>query len=34
MPMDWEAEREMARDVRENQELYEAFAATPDGDNE
>lgn len=28
--MNWESERDMARDVDENKELYEAFAATPD----
>lgn len=26
MPMDWEAERDMARDVEENEELYAALA--------
>jgi hypothetical protein len=26
MPMNWEAEKEMARDVEENGELYEALA--------
>lgn len=26
MGMDWEAERDMARDVEENEELYEALA--------
>lgn len=26
MPMDWETERDMARDVEENEELYEALA--------
>ena len=34
MPMNWEAEREMARDVQENEDLYQAFAATPDDDAE
>jgi len=27
--MNWEAERDMARDVEANQDLYEAFAASP-----
>ena len=31
MAMNWEAEREMARDVEENAEMYEALA---DGDSE
>jgi len=30
MPMNWEAEREMARDVEENAELYDALADDPD----
>jgi hypothetical protein len=30
--MNWEAERDMARDVRENKELYEALAASPEDD--
>jgi hypothetical protein len=32
MPMDWEAERDMARDVEENEELYQALADDPDGE--
>lgn len=30
MPVNWEAEREMARDVAENKELYKALADDPD----
>lgn len=30
MGMNWDTERDMARDVEANQELYEAFAASPD----
>jgi len=33
MSMDWESEREMSKDVRENEDLYEALAATPDEDD-
>ncbi len=32
MGMNWDAEREMSRDVKENKELYEAFAASPEDD--
>lgn len=32
--MNWDSERDMARDVKENEELYEAFAATPDDEDE
>ena len=32
MTMNWESERDMAQDVRENKELYEACAASPDDD--
>jgi hypothetical protein len=28
--MNWESERDMAKDVEENKELYEALAATPE----
>jgi len=34
MGMNWDAEQDMARDVRENKDLYEAFAATPDDTDE
>lgn len=30
MPVNREAQRNMDRDVEENKELYEAFAATPE----
>ena len=30
MPMNWDAEKEMARDVEENSELYEALAGDDD----
>ncbi len=30
MPMNWEAERDMARDVEENPELYQALADEDD----
>lgn len=30
MGMNWDSEREMARDVEENKELYEALADDPD----
>lgn len=30
MGMNWDSEREMARDVEENEELYEALADEPD----
>ncbi len=32
MGMDWEAERDMARDVEENEELYEALADDSTGE--
>lgn len=32
--MNWDSERDMARDVKENEDLYEAFAATPDDEDE
>lgn len=32
MGMDWEAERDMARDVEENEELYEALADDATGE--
>lgn len=32
--MNWNAEKDMARDVAENKELYEAMAASPDDGNE
>jgi len=28
--MNWDTEQDMAQDVETNQELYEAFAASPD----
>lgn len=30
MPMNWETEREMAQDVEEHAEFYEALADAPD----
>lgn len=30
MSMDWEAERDMARDVEENGDIYDALADDPD----
>jgi hypothetical protein len=30
MSMDWEAERDMARDVEENDDIYDALADDPD----
>lgn len=30
MPMNWDAERDMARDVEENEELYQALADEDD----
>ncbi len=30
--MNWEAEREMRRDVEQNSEFYEALAAAPEDD--
>jgi len=32
--MNWEAERDMARDVERNRELYEACAASPEDDED
>jgi hypothetical protein len=32
MGMNWEAEREMAKDVEENPEIYKALADDPDGE--
>lgn len=29
-PMNWDSEKEMSKDVEENEELYEALADTPD----
>jgi len=34
MTMNWESEQDMAEDVRENKELYEACAASPDDEDE
>lgn len=30
MPVNWEAQREMDRDVEENEELYQALADDPE----
>lgn len=30
MPMNWEAQRDMDRDIEENNELYQALADEPD----
>ena len=34
MPVNWEAQREMDRDVEENADLYEALAGNSDDDGE
>lgn len=34
MGVNWDTQRDMDRDVRENKELYEALADTPDDDEE
>jgi len=34
MGVNWEAEKDMARDVEENKELYKAFAASPDDEKD
>lgn len=32
MPVNWAAQREMDRDVEENEELYQALADDPEGE--